>query len=92
MADGVLRKPFFWCTPRLKAEVSAKANSSLWQDAQLMVRVRDNIGSKNNFLPSVAAVAGSGFLNALCEMNTILPIGSNRMQNLLIDFITQVFE
>src|ERR1700712_2557142 len=91
IADGVLRNPFLLCTPKLIAEVSEKANFSLWQDAQLMVPVRESIGSKNNFLPNVIEVAGKGSLNALCEMISMMPSGRRMMQHLFIDFIASAW-
>ena len=42
--------------PRLNAAVSAKANSGLWQLAQLIVESLESIFSKNNFRPRSAVV------------------------------------
>src|SRR5262245_6849375 len=55
---GVFLVPALLLTPRLTADVSANANAGLWQLAQLILRVDDSIGSKNNLFPSSSLVTG----------------------------------
>ena len=50
--DGVLREVNLPLMPTLKATVSAKANSGLWQLAQLMEESSDKMRSLNNFSPN----------------------------------------
>ncbi len=49
---GALRVPGVPPTPVLSARSSAKARSGLWQDAQLIVRSLERMGSKNRRRPS----------------------------------------
>ena len=60
---GELRRPRVPPTPRLNKAVSQKANSGIWQLAQLMVLSSDKIGSENSFSPSNSGVVGLGFSN-----------------------------
>ncbi len=50
-------------TPRLNKAVSQKANSGIWQLAQLMVLSSDKIGSENNFSPKTSGLRVFGFSN-----------------------------
>lgn len=54
--EGVLREVSLPLMPVLKATVSAKANSGLWQLAQLTLESLDKNLSENNFSPSCAFV------------------------------------
>ena len=54
--EGVFLLVGVWFIPMLKAVVSAKANSGLWQLAQETEESRDNIFSLKSSLPSFTAV------------------------------------
>ena len=73
IAEGVFRSVNAPPTPRLKRAVSAKAKLGRWQEAQLMVRSEERIGSKNSLSPSSAFVFGSSALNTGRKLSTAPP-------------------
>ena len=68
--EGVFRKVSCLLIPRLKAAVSANANSGLWQLVQDTEESFESIFSLNSNLPKVTALYSIGVLSIMEKPST----------------------